>query len=303
VFWPVLLLRHVTQRFSKRVGPARQSSCHCTGFRRPDVLATVAGMTRAAPAPPPAGSPVLTPGTSRPVPYLQVIIAALGVVVIVAGLLTYLVIRHRARDSLAAMRPSGIPASVSTPLADLMQLSPVPASTAPGFTLTDQDGHALSLTSFRGRVVVLTFTDPHCTDVCPIVSQEFTDAYRDLGAVASRAVFIAVNVNPYYRGVAAMAAYSAEQHLTTIPSWYYVTGSLATLKAVWSAYDISVDAPSRNADVIHTSEVLFISPGGRERYVATPMADYTARGKAYLPAGPMAEWGQGIALVARQLAR
>jgi hypothetical protein len=39
----------------------------------------VAGMTRAAPAPPPAGSPVLTPGTSRPVPYLQVIIAALGV--------------------------------------------------------------------------------------------------------------------------------------------------------------------------------------------------------------------------------
>lgn len=33
------------------------------------------------------------------------------------------------------------------------------------------------------------------------------------------------------------------------------------------------------------------------------MADYTAKGNAYLPAGPLAEWGQGIALVIRQLAR
>jgi len=63
-----------------------------------------------------------------------------------------------------------------------------------------------------------------------------------------------------------------------------------------------VDAPSRNADVIHTSEVLFIGPSGQERYVAAPMADYTAQGKAYLPAGQLAEWGQGIALVIRQLA-
>jgi cytochrome oxidase Cu insertion factor (SCO1/SenC/PrrC family) len=126
---------------------------------------------------------------------------------------------------------------------------------------------------------------------------------RRRGPAASRAVFIAVNVNPYYRGVASMAAYSSEHQLTTIPSWYYVTGTLASLKAVWGAYDISVDAPSRNADVIHTSEVLFISPSGQERYVAVPIADYTARGKAYLPADPLAEWGQGIAMVIRQLAR
>ena len=231
------------------------------------------------------------------------IIAALGVLVIAAGLLTYVAVRHRDQDSLAAIRPSGIPASISTPLANLMGLSPVPARPAPRFTLTDQDGRTLSLASFRGRAVVLEFMDPHCIDICPLVSQEFIDAYRDLGAAASRVVFVAVNVNPYYPGVASMAAYSAEHQLTTIPSWHFFTGPLATLKAVWSAYDITVDAPSRNADVIHTSEVLFIGPSGRERYVAAPMADYTATGKAYLPAGQLAEWGQGIALVIRQLAR
>jgi alpha-beta hydrolase superfamily lysophospholipase len=36
------------------------------------------------------------------------------------------------------LRPVGVPASMSTQLADLMQLSSVPHSQAPGFTLTDQ---------------------------------------------------------------------------------------------------------------------------------------------------------------------
>jgi len=57
-----------------------------------------------------------------------------------------------------------------------MQLSPVPVARAPGFLLTDQAGHAVSLTSLRGRVVVLEFMDPHCTCICPIVSQEFISA-------------------------------------------------------------------------------------------------------------------------------
>ena len=47
--------------------------------------------------------------------------------------------------------------------------------------------------------------------------------------------------------------------------------------------------------------MLFIDPRGRERYVATPMADYTSKGKAYLPAGPLTGWGHGIAQVARAL--
>ncbi len=222
--------------------------------------------------------------------------------VVVAGVLAYLVVRHRDQQA-ALSRPAGIPASVSTPLADLLQLSPVPAMRAPGFALTDQNGRVLSLASFRGHPVVLEFMDPHCVDICPIVSQEFIDARRDLGAAAARTLFIAVNVNPNFASVRDVAAYSAEHQLTAIPTWDFFTGPLATLRAVWRAYDISVAAPSRNADIIHTSEVLFIDPSGRERYLAVPMADYTASHKAYLPAGLLAQWGQGIALVSRALGR
>ena len=183
-----------------------------------------------------------------------------------------------------------------------MGLSPVPASKAPGFTMTDQAGRRLSLASFKGRTVVLEFMDPHCVDICPIVSQEFIDAYHDLGSTAARVVFVAVNVNPYHLRVADMAAYSSEHQLDTIPSWHFFTGALPSLQAVWRDYAVAVNAPSRNADVIHTSVVYFIDPGGRERYAASPMVDHGSGGSSYLPAGQIASWGQGIALVARQMA-
>jgi protein SCO1/2 len=161
----------------------------------------------------------------------------------------------------------------------------------------------VSLASLRGDAVVLEFMDPHCTDICPIVSAEFLDAYRDLGASAPRVVFLAINVNPYFRSVTDMAAYSQEHQLTSIPSWHFLTGALAGLRQVWQAYDVTVQAPSRNADVIHTSVIYFIDASGRERYVAAPMDDHTAARSAYLPAGQLTDWGHGIALVARQLIR
>jgi cytochrome oxidase Cu insertion factor (SCO1/SenC/PrrC family) len=231
----------------------------------------------------------------------RVLIAAAVAVLIVAATAAYLVIRVRQHEA-AGPRASGIPASVSTSLANLMQLSPVPVTSAPGFSLTDQDGQTMSLASLRGRVVVLEFMDPHCTDICPVVSREFIDAYRDLGASAPHVVFLAVNVNRYHLRVADVAAFSSEQRLTSIPAWHFLTSSYPSLRAVWRAYQIEVDAPGPDADVIHSSQMYFIDPRGRERFLASPMVDHTASGSSYLPADQLASWGQGIALVARQLA-
>jgi cytochrome oxidase Cu insertion factor (SCO1/SenC/PrrC family) len=237
----------------------------------------------------------------RRAPGLGIIAAVVAVVVLAAGA-GYAVIRVRQHQEAAAgLRASGIPASVSTSLSDLMQLSPVPARGAPGFTLTDQGGHTVSLAGLRGRAVVLEFMDPHCTDICPIVSQEFIDAYRDLGASAARVIFVAVNVNRYHLRVADVAAFSSEQRLTQVPSWHFLTGSYPSLAAVWQDYEITVDAPGPEADVIHFSQMYFIDPQGRERFVADPMVDHSSSGSSYLPAGQLASWGQGIALVARQL--
>ncbi len=227
--------------------------------------------------------------------------AAVVVIIVVASAAAVIAVRSHQREAFAGQRPSGIPASVPTGIISLMGLSPVPAGPAPGFTLTDQDGHAWPLSRFRGKVVVLEFMDPHCTDICPLVSQEFIDAYHDLGSAAGNVVFAAVNVNQYFNQVPAVLAYSREHQLISIPDWHFFTGPAAALRAVWRAYNVEVEAPNPDADIVHTSVVYFIGPGGAERYVAAPMADHTSSGAAYLPAGQIAAWGRGIALLARTL--
>jgi cytochrome oxidase Cu insertion factor (SCO1/SenC/PrrC family) len=213
--------------------------------------------------------------------------ATVGVSVIVLALFALVVTRQQNQQS-QVIRASGIPSSVSSSIAALMGLSPVPARSAPTFTLTDQKGNTLSLADFKGHAVVLEFMDTHCIDICPIVSQEFIDANHDLGADASRVVFVAVNVNANHLSVADVQSFSQEHQLSD-------------LKPVWNHYGIVVQAPSPSADIVHSSFVFFIGPDGREHYLANPTDDRTASGAAYLPSDQLAAWGQGIALTARSL--
>jgi len=254
-----------------------------------------------------AGQPGLEGGPPAPRRGVVRLVLLCGLATVLLGAIVaipaYLIARHdQPRYPAQLPRVSGLPASVSTSLANLMELSPLSAGPAPGFTLTDQSGHTLSLASLRGKVVVLQFMDPHCTDICPIVSQEYVRAYHDLGPLASKVVFAAVNVNVYHARVADMAEYSRAQGLTSIPDWHFFTGPTRDLKRVWGGYNIEVHAPNPNADVVHTSAVYFIDRAGRERYLAAPMVDHTKSGTAYLPARQIQAWGHGIALLARQLA-
>jgi cytochrome oxidase Cu insertion factor (SCO1/SenC/PrrC family) len=230
----------------------------------------------------------------------------LGVVaVLLIGLNAYAAYVLTRQDNAVAganLRPSGIPGNISTSLANLMQLSPVPGVRAPGFTLTDQRGHTMNLASLHGKVVVLEFMDPHCTDICPIVSQEFVDAYHKLGARAGQVVFAAINVNQYHATVANMATFSSSQRLNTIPGWHFFTGPVPALKTAWRNYNIEVSAPNPNADIIHTSSVYFIDAQGHERFVAAPMVDHTANGTSYLPLAQISDWAGGIARLAGDLA-
>jgi protein SCO1/2 len=239
---------------------------------------------------------------------VAIVLSALLVLVSVLGLVAE---RHqlaaatnRTSDVGAAQSPpraTGIPPTVPTSIATLMGLSPVPATGAPSFTLVDQNGASVSLAALRGHPVVLEFMDPACVDICPIVSQEFVDAYRDLGAGGKSVVFLGVNVNAYHTDVAAMRTYSDAHNLRSVSSWHFLTGPVTALQKVWHDYGVAVSAPSPTADVIHTSVVYFIDASGQERYVAFPMADHAADGSSYLPAGQTASWGKGIALVADSL--
>ena len=229
------------------------------------------------------------------------LIAVLVLAVLASGSFAAYALNHRSTPTTNLVRVTGIPSNISTATANLMALSPVPRRPAPDFTLIDQNGRTFSLSSFRGKAVILEFMDPHCVDICPLVAQEYIDAYHDLGAAANKVVFMAINVNQYYASAANMMTFSKQHSLTTIPSWHFFTGASAALASAWRDYNIEVIAKNRNADIIHTSALYVIDPQGRERYLAAPVVDHRASGAAFLPANTLTAWGRGIATLARDV--
>ena len=185
--------------------------------------------------------------------------------------------------------------SIRQSLTTLMSLSPLPERVAPNFTLVDQAGKSVSLSQFRGKTVLLAFMDTRCTEVCPVESQEFLRAEKDLGSRARDVVFIGVNVNPHANSVADVQRYTSQHGLSALKNWYFLTGSLAQLVPVWRAYGIEVIVPKNGKQTVHASYVYFLNPLGRERFLADANVIQRKNGTGYLPTNVVKRWGQGIA--------
>jgi cytochrome oxidase Cu insertion factor (SCO1/SenC/PrrC family) len=136
---------------------------------------------------------------------------------------------------------------------------------APAFSLTDQDGHQVSLASLRGKVVLLTFLDPVCTSDCPLIAQEFRDADQLLGASAHRVVLVAIVANPLYHTVAYTQAFDRQEGLAAVPNWLYLTGSLAQLQQAWRNYAVAADILAPGGMVAHSDVAYVIDQAGRTR--------------------------------------
>ncbi|MGH3395310.1 MAG: SCO family protein [Streptosporangiaceae bacterium] len=156
--------------------------------------------------------------------------------------------------------------SASPILAEAVDGSSAPLHTiAPGFALTDQNGHHVSLAGLRGKAVLLTFLDPVCTTDCPLEAQEFREAGVLLGAQASKVELVAVNVNPLYGGLAYTRAFDQEQSLTHVRNWVYLTGSTAQLRPVWRSYGVASETLPAGSMVGHNDVAFVIDPNGRMR--------------------------------------
>jgi cytochrome oxidase Cu insertion factor (SCO1/SenC/PrrC family) len=134
---------------------------------------------------------------------------------------------------------------------------------APNFTLTNQFGQQVSFSSFRGKVVILAFTDSQCTTVCPLTTQSMLAAKDLLGKAGDQVQLVGVNANPAATSVSDVMAYSEAHGL--VNHWDFLTGTLPELKTVWKAYSIYVAIEKGQVD--HTPAVYIIDTRGREQKI------------------------------------
>lgn len=145
--------------------------------------------------------------------------------------------------------------------------------TAGGFSLTDQNGATIALSALRGKVVVLAFLDPVCTDVCPLTAHEFHLTAQKLGERAAEAVFLAVNVNPQVNSVEDVADATERWGVGELANWHYITGAADALEPVYWAYNILAHGPPKPGkpnELEHTPGVYVIDKAGQRRwYIST----------------------------------
>jgi cytochrome oxidase Cu insertion factor (SCO1/SenC/PrrC family) len=133
---------------------------------------------------------------------------------------------------------------------------------APDIKLVNQFGQPMSLSQFRGRVVILAFSDSECTTVCPLTTQSMVLAKELLGKAG-------VDANPDATKVSDVMAYSRAHGM--VNQWDFLTGSLAQLKSVWKSYNIEVQIEAGQID--HTPALYVINQKGiLEKLYLTTMA-------------------------------
>ena len=138
-------------------------------------------------------------------------------------------------------------------------------SKAPAFALTDQNGKQVSLASLRGKVVLLTFLDPVCTSDCPQIAQEFKGTDQVLGAKSRNVELVAIVANPLYRSMAYTRAFDAQERLTKVPNWLFLTGSLAQLQQAWKNYAIAAQILPGGGMIAHSDVAYIIDSAGYTR--------------------------------------
>jgi protein SCO1/2 len=135
-----------------------------------------------------------------------------------------------------------------------------PPVSAPALTLTNYaTGRPFSISSVRGRAVFVTFVYTHCPDVCPVIVSELAAAQRALGALAGRARFVAVTIDPRRDTPTAVRAFLAARG--AIGRVQFLLGSHTALARVWKAWHVRI-LPGGRATLAHTSVVYGLDAHG-----------------------------------------
>jgi protein SCO1/2 len=138
-----------------------------------------------------------------------------------------------------------------------------PAREAPDFSVRGSDGTPLTLSRYRGKVVVLGFGYTSCPNVCPATLAVLAQAHRKLGTLGSQVQVIYLTVDPDRD-----TAERLNQYLAAFdPTFVGGTGSAAEMAAVRSSYGVTAEkhGSGTNYAVAHSSFIYLITRDGKLR--------------------------------------
>jgi protein SCO1/2 len=138
-----------------------------------------------------------------------------------------------------------------------------PPREAPDFSVRGSDGAVLTLSQYRGKVVVLGFGYTSCPNVCPVTLAVLAQAHRKLGALGAQVQVIYLTVDPERDSVERLKQYLAAFD----PTFMGGTGTAAQMAAVRASYGVTAEKVGTGSDyaVAHSSYMYLITREGKLR--------------------------------------
>jgi protein SCO1/2 len=149
-----------------------------------------------------------------------------------------------------------------------------PPRAAPDFALIGSDGQPLTMSRFRGKVVVLEFGFTSCPDVCPKTLAALASVRKKLGTLAGDVQVVYVTVDPETDDAERLRTHLAKFD----PTFLGGTGSAEQLEAVRKEYGIAAERVKTSGGDTwsHSSFTYLIDRAGQLRALVpygTPVDD------------------------------
>jgi len=138
-----------------------------------------------------------------------------------------------------------------------------PARPAPDFTLRGSDGTELTLSRYRGKVVIVAFGFTSCPVVCPTTLSTLSKAHKELGPDAAGLQVVYITVDPERDTIERMREYL----LNFSPTFVGATGTAEQLAAVRKEYGIFAtrEAAADGYSFSHSSYTYLVDREGNLR--------------------------------------
>lgn len=105
---------------------------------------------------------------------------------------------------------------------------------AQNFTLMGHSGNLVTLSQFKGKLVLISWGYTHCPDICPLTLSMLRDVMGELGNIQEKVQVLFITVDPQRDNVERLKDYVPYFH----KSFLGLTGKPQEIEKVAKAYDV-----------------------------------------------------------------
>jgi protein SCO1 len=131
----------------------------------------------------------------------------------------------------------------------------------PEVALTNQFGKPVSLSSLKGKPLLVSFIHTSCKGVCELMTAKMKDVAGDLGANGTKVTMVSISTDPDDDHPAQLMAYAKKENVAS-DGFIFLTGKPAAIKQVLAVYGVNQHAG--DDEMTHVFDLFLIGPDGHQ---------------------------------------